>query len=149
MPSLAGGRVKADQQDAALLQEARFFIRPVDKFLTSLQEAYMSLTNKTLSFLRMATTLFDAEYIVKADDDVYLRLDRLPLAIKQWRTRGAGRLTAWPTAPLFGMALLPGDLKCEHVPAPCSGLCMARQPLEQPACAIECICLEVSKSIRP
>ena len=50
----------------------------------------MSLTNKTLSFLRMATTLFDAEYIVKADDDVYLRLDRLPLAIKQWRSRGAG-----------------------------------------------------------
>ena len=87
MSSLAGGLVKADQQDAFLLQGARVSL---NRFLTSLQEAYMSLTNKTLSFLRMATTLFDAEYIVKADDDVYLRLDRLSLAIEQWRMRGAG-----------------------------------------------------------
>ena len=73
----------------------------INKPLSSLQEAYMSLTNKTLSFLRMATTLFDAEYIVKADDDVYLRLDRLPLAIKQWRSRGAGWHTPWPAAVLL------------------------------------------------
>lgn len=76
----------------SLLRDAHISL--INKPLSPLQEAYMSLTNKTLSFLRMATTLFDAEYIVKADDDVYLRLDRLPLAIKQWRMRGAGWLTS-------------------------------------------------------
>jgi len=33
---------------------------------------------------------FDAEYVVKVDDDVYLRLDRLPAAAAQWAARRAG-----------------------------------------------------------
>ena len=54
------------------------------------QEAYLSLTQKTLAFLRMASDTWDAQYIIKADDDIYLRLDRVPAAVKQWRDVHAG-----------------------------------------------------------
>ncbi|KAL3142375.1 hypothetical protein ABBQ38_002711 [Trebouxia sp. C0009 RCD-2024] len=49
-----------------------------------LQEQYNSLTNKTVAFLRAVASQYSPRYIVKADDDVYLRVDRLPYAIKQW-----------------------------------------------------------------
>lgn len=60
------------------------------KSLGLLQEAYLSLTRKTLVFLQEVTLQFDADYIVKVDDDVYMRVDRLPLAINQWKEFGAG-----------------------------------------------------------
>lgn len=55
-----------------------------------LQEQYGSLTNKTLAFLQLVSSLYDPQYIVKADDDVYLRVDRLPMAIKQWTVFESG-----------------------------------------------------------
>ena len=55
-----------------------------------MQEAYTSLTDKTLEFLRTATKLYDVRYIVKVDDDVFLRVDRLPHAFKQWDEIHAG-----------------------------------------------------------
>ena len=57
-----------------------------------LQEAYASLTTKTLVFLQLITSQFDAEYIFKVDDDVYLRTDRLPHAMAQWTKHGAGAI---------------------------------------------------------
>ncbi|GAB4819945.1 hypothetical protein N2152v2_006991 [Parachlorella kessleri] len=69
-------------KEAAMQQEADtyggFWRLPV-------QEAYLSLANKTLMFLSEAARRYDAQYIVKVDDDVYLRLDRIPHAISQWR----------------------------------------------------------------
>ena len=56
----------------------------------TLQEAYASLTTKTLVFLQLVISQFDAEYIVKVDDDVYLRTERLPYAMAQWSKHGAG-----------------------------------------------------------
>ena len=51
----------------------------------------MGLAHKTLAFLRAVTAAFDADFIVKVDDDVYLRLDLLPLAAHQWAARQAGK----------------------------------------------------------
>ena len=56
----------------------------------ALQERYHSLTSKTLAFMKAATALYDARYIVKIDDDVYLRTDRLPYALQQYEDAGAG-----------------------------------------------------------
>ncbi len=60
------------------------------RVLPCAQEAYLSLANKTLMFLSEAARQYDAQYIVKVDDDVYLRLDRIPHAISQWRDIHAG-----------------------------------------------------------
>lgn len=54
------------------------------------QEQYNSLTNKTVAFLRAVASQYSPRYIVKADDDVYLRVDRLPYAIKQWTAFKSG-----------------------------------------------------------
>ena len=55
-----------------------------------LQEQYNSLTNKTVAFLQLVTSIYEPQYIVKADDDVYLRVDRIPYAVKQWSTFQSG-----------------------------------------------------------
>lgn len=77
------------------------------------QEAYLSLANKTLMFLRDAALRYDAQYIVKIDDDVYFRLDRLPHAIKQWKDIHAGGLDAF----LAGAPSLRASLRGLCVPA--------------------------------
>ncbi|CAD7702822.1 unnamed protein product [Ostreobium quekettii] len=48
------------------------------------EERYLNLAHKTLAFISMVVSLYDADYIVKIDDDVYLRLDRLPSVVRQW-----------------------------------------------------------------
>ena len=55
-----------------------------------LQEAYLSLTKKTLVFLQEVTQHYDADYIIKVDDDVFLRVDRVPTVIAQWKEGKAG-----------------------------------------------------------
>ena len=55
-----------------------------------MQEQYNSLTNKTVAFLKLVTALYEPLYVVKADDDVYLRVDRIPYAVKQWSTFQSG-----------------------------------------------------------
>lgn len=42
--------------------------------------------------MQAVTTQYDPQYIVKIDDDVYLRLDRLPHAVQQWHDIRAGGL---------------------------------------------------------
>lgn len=64
----------------------------VRMFAYVLQEQYTSLTNKTLAFFQLVTLLYDPQYIVKADDDVYLRVDRIPLAVRQWTALQSGEL---------------------------------------------------------
>ena len=56
----------------------------------SLQEAYTSLTTKTLVFLQTISAAYDARFIVKVDDDVFLRPDNLVLALRQYEAYGAG-----------------------------------------------------------
>ena len=33
---------------------------------------------------------YEARYIIKVDDDNYVRLDRLAIAVRQWDDQGAG-----------------------------------------------------------
>ena len=54
------------------------------------QEQYNSLTNKTVAFFKLVTSKYSPQFIVKADDDVYLRVDRLPHAVKQWTAFESG-----------------------------------------------------------
>ncbi|GMH38226.1 hypothetical protein BSKO_06110 [Bryopsis sp. KO-2023] len=55
-----------------------------------LTESYYGLTNKTKNFFTTAAALYDAEWYVKVDDDVYLMVERILLAAKQWAKMGAG-----------------------------------------------------------
>ena len=54
----------------------------------------MSLTQKTLAFLKAVVSSYNARYIVKIDDDVYLRTDRLTHALLQYQEISAGEI--WP-----------------------------------------------------
>jgi len=63
---------------------------PLANTWLNLQEAYLSLTTKTLVFLQHVTQQYEADFIMKVDDDVYLRTDRLPHVMGQWKHHGAG-----------------------------------------------------------
>lgn len=66
-----------------------------------IEEAYLSLTNKTLTFFRQAIATWDVEYVMKVDDDVYLRVDRVPLAALQWGERAADYVGCMKRGPVY------------------------------------------------
>ena len=53
----------------------------------------MTLTQKTVAFLSAVTASYNVRYIVKIDDDVYLRTDRLTHALMQYEEISAGELS--------------------------------------------------------
>jgi Galactosyltransferase len=55
----------------------------------AVQECYRCLPQKTLEFFLRVDEKYDAEWIMKMDDDVYLAPLRLPLAAEQWARIGA------------------------------------------------------------
>ena len=75
------------------------------------QESYAALNKKTLAFFGTAAKMFDTEYIVKVDDDAFVRLDRLSHAVDQWRRLGAGGLCSVSVAPLGQRLLLEGSVQ--------------------------------------
>ncbi|KAK9831532.1 hypothetical protein WJX81_006529 [Elliptochloris bilobata] len=85
-------------QEAALAAEEK---EHGDFFRLDLQEAYLDLAHKTLAFLRAVTAAFDADFIVKVDDDVYLRIDLIPLAARQWAARQADYIGCMKNGPVF------------------------------------------------
>lgn len=48
-----------------------------DFMLIDVEEEYIKLPQKTLAFFKAAFNLFDADFYIKADDNIYLRPDRL------------------------------------------------------------------------
>jgi hypothetical protein len=66
-----------------------------------LEENYNTLTNKTLAFFTHVVQQYDAEYILKIDDDVYFRPDRLSHAIKQWKDVDAGYVGCMKTGEIL------------------------------------------------
>jgi hypothetical protein len=56
----------------------------------ALQDTYKRLTFKTVAFWERVSALYDVKYVVKVDDDSYVRLDRLTIALQQWADKGAG-----------------------------------------------------------
>lgn len=67
------------------------------------QERYSSLTLKTFLFLRTAISRYDVQYVIKADDDIYLNPPRLALAIPQWHAMQRGTPIVCHTHALFGI----------------------------------------------
>lgn len=63
-----------------------------------LQDHYKTLAFKTLAFWQLVIEQYDAKYIIKVDDDNYVRLDRLAIAVRQWDDQGAGAPLAGSTA---------------------------------------------------
>lgn len=43
-----------------------------------------------MAFWELVSRLYHVKYVVKVDDDSYVRLDRLSIAMSQWRQMGAG-----------------------------------------------------------
>lgn len=68
------------------------------------QEAYLDLAKKSLAFFSAVTRLFDADFIVKVDDDVYFRLQHMPHIVHQWKDLGAGTTSRDTSAALGSVA---------------------------------------------
>jgi galactosylxylosylprotein 3-beta-galactosyltransferase len=66
-----------------------------------IEETYLSLTNKTLTFFKTVMQLYNPQYIIKVDDDVYMRVDRVPAAIAQWRERKADYIGCMKNGPVL------------------------------------------------
>jgi hypothetical protein len=93
---VAGHSADATAEEELNEEEAQFggFMR------LPLQEEYQSLTNKTLTFFRHVAQTYDADYIIKLDDDVYARLDRLGAAVAQWRSAGVDYVGCMKRGPI-------------------------------------------------
>jgi hypothetical protein len=61
-----------------------------DIFRISVVESYENLLLKTMAYFRAAINAVDAQYYLKVDDDVYVRLDRIPAVVAQWTSDGSG-----------------------------------------------------------
>ncbi|KAH7657501.1 Glycosyl transferase family 31 protein [Dioscorea alata] len=76
------GRTKDAKKMAELRrEEAKYH----DFLFIDAEEEYLKLPQKTLAFFKAAYSLFDAEFYVKADDDIYLRPDRLTILLAKDR----------------------------------------------------------------
>lgn len=58
--------------------------------LLTTQDNYKRLTFKTVAFWEQVSSTYSVKYVVKVDDDSYVRLDRLPIALGQWAGMGSG-----------------------------------------------------------
>ncbi|KAK9699760.1 hypothetical protein RND81_08G194500 [Saponaria officinalis] len=77
------GRSKDAKKMAELSREVDQY---KDFMLIDIEEEHARLPSKTLAFFKAAFELFDADYYVKADDDIYLRPDRLATLLAKERT---------------------------------------------------------------
>ncbi|KAK9908931.1 hypothetical protein WJX75_004855 [Coccomyxa subellipsoidea] len=80
------GEVPAQYEAAIQEEEGAFglFLRiPIER------DIYQRLTFKTVAFWEIVSKLYNVKYVVKVDDDSYVRLDRLSIALSQWTQMGA------------------------------------------------------------
>jgi hypothetical protein len=66
-----------------------------------IEEDYNKLPYKTLAFFKAAFRLFDADFYVKADDDIYLRPDRLATLLAKERSSPRTYLGCMKKGPVF------------------------------------------------
>lgn len=64
------------------------------------EEKYQKLAQKTLAFFKAAYMLFDADFYVKADDNIYLRPDRLATLLAKDRTSSRTYLGCMKKGPV-------------------------------------------------
>lgn len=67
-----------------------------------MQDEYHALSYKTMALWRLAEDHFDIDYLIKVDDDNFVRLDRLSIATHQWDEENAGPQSSllWRHPPL-------------------------------------------------
>ncbi|XXG90183.1 hypothetical protein AAC387_Pa12g2007 [Persea americana] len=72
-----------------------------DFMLLDIEEEYSKLPYKTIAFFKAAYALFDSDFYVKADDDIYLRPDRLSLLVAKERSHPLTYLGCMKKGPVF------------------------------------------------
>lgn len=92
------GRTK----DKSKMLELKKEVAEYDDFLLlDIEEQYSLLPYKTLAFFKAAYALFDSEFYVKADDDIYLRPDRLSLLLAKERSHSQTYIGCMKKGPVF------------------------------------------------
>ncbi|KAJ4748877.1 Hexosyltransferase [Rhynchospora pubera] len=92
------GKTKDKSKMAALQRE----IEEYDDFiLLDIEVEYSKLPYKTLAFFKAAYALYDSDFYVKADDDIYLRPDRLSLLIARERSHSQTYIGCMKKGPVF------------------------------------------------
>lgn len=88
--------------DRSKMAELKKEVAEYDDFiLLHIEEEYSKLPYKTLAFFKAAYALFDSEFYVKADDDIYLRPDRLSLLLAKERPHTQTYLGCMKKGPVF------------------------------------------------
>ncbi|XP_059065004.1 probable beta-1,3-galactosyltransferase 12 [Cryptomeria japonica] len=102
MTGLAFRFVIGQKNDATKMRELESEIKKYNDFLrVDTEEDYHKLQYKTLAFFKAAFRLFDADYYVKADDDIYLRPDRLSTLLAKKRFSPRTYLGCMKKGPVF------------------------------------------------
>ncbi|KAH7523814.1 probable beta-1,3-galactosyltransferase 12 [Ziziphus jujuba] len=92
------GRTKDAKKMAQLHKEVEEY---KDFMIIDIEEEYSKLPYKTLAFFRAAFLLFEADYYVKADDDIYLRPDRLATLLAKERTHSLTYIGCMKKGPVI------------------------------------------------
>uniref|UniRef100_A0A7N1A6R0 Hexosyltransferase n=1 Tax=Kalanchoe fedtschenkoi TaxID=63787 RepID=A0A7N1A6R0_KALFE len=89
-------------KDESKMEELRKEVAEYDDFiLLDIEEEYSKLPYKTLAFFKAAYALYESEFYVKADDDIYLRPDRLSLLLAKERSYSQTYLGCMKKGPVF------------------------------------------------
>ncbi|TKY49160.1 beta-1,3-galactosyltransferase 13 [Spatholobus suberectus] len=92
------GRTSDRSKMSALQKE----VAQYDDFIQlDIEEEYSKLPYKTLAFFKAAYALFEADFYVKADDDIYLRPDRLSLLLAKERSHPQTYIGCMKKGPVF------------------------------------------------
>nr|BAX24827.1 beta 1,3-glycosyltransferase-like protein III [Oryza glumipatula]BAX24875.1 putative Avr9 elicitor response protein [Oryza longistaminata] len=92
------GKSNDKSKMAALERE----VQEYDDFvLLDLEEEYSKLPYKTLAYFKAAYALYDSDFYVKADDDIYLRPDRLSLLLAKERSHTQTYIGCMKKGPVF------------------------------------------------
>lgn len=92
------GKTSAEWKMSVLRKEVS---KHDDFILLDIVEEYSKLPYKTLAFFKAAYALFDSEFYVKADDDIYLKPDRLSLLLAKERSDPQTYLGCMKKGPVF------------------------------------------------
>ncbi|XWS10929.1 hypothetical protein CRYUN_Cryun38cG0040600 [Craigia yunnanensis] len=88
--------------DKSKMAELKKEVAEYDDFiLLDIEEEYSKLPYKTLAFFKAVYALFDSEFYVKADDDIYLRPDRLSLLLAKEHSHSQTYLGCMKKGPVF------------------------------------------------
>ncbi|XP_071698413.1 probable beta-1,3-galactosyltransferase 14 [Rutidosis leptorrhynchoides] len=89
-------------RDKSKMSELKKEVEEYDDFLLlDIEEEYSKLPYKTLAFFKAAYALYDSDFYVKADDDIYLRPDRLSLLLAKERHHTQTYLGCMKKGPVF------------------------------------------------